>query len=149
MSSFINVYLHYIFGTKNREPLIVPELKKRLLAYMSGIAKENNMKAIAINGTENHVHILISIPSTITIAKAIQMIKGGSSYWVHKTFPEFQNFEWQKGYGVFSVSQSNLNNIMKYIKNQEKHHAAEEFKQEYISLLKMHEIDYDSRYIWE
>ena len=89
MSSFIRVYIHYVFSTKDREPYIVPELEERLWEYMGGIARKNNMVALIINGTEDHAHVLLSLPSTITIAKAIQVVKGGSSHWVHQTFHEF------------------------------------------------------------
>ena len=149
MSSFIRVYVHYVFSTKNHEPFIVSELEKKLWAYMGGIARANNMKAIAINGTEDHAHVLLSLPSTITIAKAIQVVKGGSSHWVHQTFPEYRDFEWQKGYGAFSVSHFDLDRIIAYIKNQKKHHAVEDSKTEYIDLLNKHQIEYDEKYIWE
>ena len=149
MSSFIRVYIHYVFSTKNHEAFIVPELEARLWAYMGAIARDNNMKALAINGTEDHAHVLLSMPSTITIAKAIQMVKGGSSHWVHETFPEFQDFEWQKGYGAFSVSHFDVDRIIAYIKNQKRHHSSEDSKTEFLDLLDTHEMDYDIKYIWE
>ena len=149
MSSFIRVYIHYVFSTKDREPYIVPELEERLWAYMGGIARKNNMVALIINGTEDHAHVLLSLPSTITIAKAIQVVKGGSSHWVHQTFPEFQDFEWQKGYGAFSVSHFDLHKTIAYIKNQKKHHAKQGFKEEYLELLDEHNFDYDVRYLWD
>jgi len=118
-----------------REPHIDPKLADRLWAYMGGIAKENNMKALIINGMEVHAHVLLTLPSTITIAKSIQLIKGGSSYWVHRTFPEYQHFEWQKGYGAFSVGQSNISKTINYIKNQKKHHQNKDLKNEFLGLL--------------
>ncbi len=117
MSSYIRIYIHYVFSTKNREPLITPELENCLWPYMIGIAQKNNMEAIAVNGTEDHVHILLSLPSTITISQAIKLIKGGSSHWIHQTFPDFQNFAWQIGYGAFSVNHSNLKQVVTYINN--------------------------------
>ena len=149
MSSFIRVYIHYVFSTKGREPYIVPELEKRLWTYMGGIARNNNMQALAINGTEDHTHVLLSLPSTITIAKAIQLVKGGSSHWVHQSFPEYQDFEWQKGYGAFSVSHYDIQKTINYIKNQKKHHAKQGFKEEYLKLLDEHNIEYDVRYLWD
>ncbi|RLD40661.1 MAG: transposase [Bacteroidetes bacterium] len=107
------------------------------------------MKAIAINGTEDHAHVLLFLPSTITIAKAIQVVKGGSSHWVHQTFPEYHDFEWQKGYGAFSVSHFDLDKIIAYTKNQKKHHAVEDSKTEYLDLLNKHQIEYDEKYILE
>jgi len=149
MSSFIRIYIHYVFSTKHREPLITDELEKRLWPYMAGIARENNMELITVNGTEDHVHILLSLPSTITISQAIKLIKGGSSHWIHQTFPDLQNFAWQIGYGAFSVNHSNLQQTINYIKNQKKHHAEQNFKNEFLVLLKKHEINYNEKYIWE
>ena len=80
------------------------ELQERLWPYMGGIARENNMKALAIGGIEDHIHLLISLPATLSIAKAIQLLKGGSSKWVHDRFPDHNNFKWQEGYGAFSVN---------------------------------------------
>jgi len=149
MSSFVKIYIHYAFSTKNREHFIVPELENRLWAYMGGVAKRNNLTAIAINGTEDHAHVLLSLPSTITIAHAIQLVKGASSNWVHKTFPEYQDFEWQKGYGAFSISHYDLEKTINYIKNQKKRHQTQDYKSEFLELLKEHDIDYDERYIWD
>ena len=87
--SYVSCYVHYVFSTKDRIKIINPEVKERLWAYMGGIAKENNMKALIVGGTSNHIHILLEIPSTVTIAKAIQLIKGGSSKWVS----DFPNVE--------------------------------------------------------
>ncbi len=88
--SYISAYIHYIFSTKNRQKIIKPELEERLWPYMGGIARENKMKALAIGGDEEHAHVFLSLPSTLSISKAIQLIKGGSSTWVSKTFDEFK-----------------------------------------------------------
>ncbi|MFC1538028.1 IS200/IS605 family transposase [Candidatus Latescibacterota bacterium] len=90
--SYTNILIHYIFSTKNREKIITNELQDRLWPYMGGIAKENNMKALAIGGIEDHVHLLISFPATLSISRAIQLIKGGSSKWVHDTFQDHKKF---------------------------------------------------------
>ena len=149
MSSYVKIYIHYVFSTKFREPYIVPELENRLWAYMGGIARKNNMEAIAINGTEDHAHVLLSLPSTITIAHAIQLVKGASSNWVHDTFQEYQDFEWQKGYGAFSISHYDLQKTINYIKNQKKHHQTQNYKSEFLDLLKKYNIDYDEKYVWD
>ena len=107
------------------------------------------MKAIEIGGMPDHVHILLSLPSTISIAKAMQLIKGGSSKWVHDTFSEHRLFNWQVKYGAFSVSQSSVEKIAQYIQNQEKHHRKMTFKEEFVALLKKHRIAYDERYLWD
>jgi REP element-mobilizing transposase RayT len=94
--SYISSYFHCAFSAKERRPLITPELRDRLWPFLGGIARQNQMKAIEIGGVEDHVHILLSLPSTIAIAKALQLIKGGSSKWIHETFPEQHMFAWQE-----------------------------------------------------
>lgn len=146
--SYTHILIHYIFSTKNREKIITTELQERLWSYMGGIARENNMKALAIGGIEDHVHLLISLPPTSSVSKAIQLIKGGSSKWVHDTFPNLKYFKWQEGYGAFSVSISHIADTVAYIKRQKDHHRKKTFQEEYIAFLKKHEIDYDERYVW-
>ncbi len=146
--SYTNILIHYIFSTKNREKIITSELQERLWPYMGGIARENNMKALAIGGIEDHIHLLISLPATLSIAKAIQLLKGGSSKWVHDTFPNHNSFKWQEGYGAFSVNISHVDDTTAYIKRQLEHHRKKSFQEEYVSFLKKHEIDYDERYVW-
>jgi len=116
---------------------------------MGGIARENGMKARCIGGIADHVHLLVSIPTTLSIAKAIQLIKGGASAWIHETFPEMQDFAWQEGYGAFSVGVSQLAETIAYIENQEEHHRHKSFQEEYLAFLKRHEITYDEKYLWE
>jgi REP element-mobilizing transposase RayT len=146
--SYVSIKIHYIFSTKNRLPMITPDLKERLWAYMGGIARENNMKALAIDGVEDHAHAFLSLPSTLSIAKSIQLVKGGSSKWVHDTFPNHQDFEWQEGYGAFSVSISHVDDTINYINIQEEHHRKETFQEEYLAILKKHGIEYDEKYLW-
>ena len=107
------------------------------------------MKAIEIGGVEDHVHILLSLPATMAIVKALQLIKGGSSKWVHETFPEHRLFAWQEKYGAFSVSESRVDAIVQYIKGQEEHHRKMTFQEEFLTLLKKHRIEYDERYLWD
>ena len=129
--------------------MITPALQERLWPFLGGIARQNKMMAIQIGGVEDHVHILLSLPSTISIAKALQLIKGGSSKWVHETFPEQNLFGWQVKYGAFSVSVSQLDRIIDYIKQQPEHHRKMTFKEEFVALLKKHRINYDERYLWD
>ena len=146
--SYISILTHYIFSTKNRRKIVKSDLEKRLFPYMGGIAKENKMKALAIGGTEDHVHLLLSLPSTLSIAKAIQLIKGGSSAWVHDTFPEYRDFGWQEGYGAFSVSISHVENAIIYINNQKEHHRALTFQEEYLHLLRQNGVKFDEKFLW-
>ena len=113
--SYVSSYFHCVFSTKERRPLITPALRERLWPFLGGIARQNEITALAIGGVEDHVHILLSLPSTVAIAKALQLIKGGSSKWVHETFPEHRLFAWQEKYGAFSVSVSQLDKIIQYI----------------------------------
>lgn len=107
------------------------------------------MRALEIGGVEDHVHLLLSLPATMPIAKAMQLIKGGSSKWVHETFPEQRLFAWQVKYGAFSVSASQLDTVVRYIQGQEEHHRKQTFKEEFVTLLVKHGIEYDERYLWE
>ena len=129
--------------------MMTPALRERLWPFLGGIARQNKMKALEIGGVEDHVHILLSLPSTIAIAKAMQLIKGGSSKWVHETFPDQHEFAWQTKYGAFAVSVSQLDRIIEYIKGQEAHHRKMTYQEEFLTLLKKHRIEYDERYLWE
>src|SRR2546422_1928190 len=147
--SYISSYHHCVFSTKERRRVITPALRERLWPFLGGIARQNKMKAIEIGGVEDHVHILLSLPATISIAKALQLIKGGSSKWVHETFPEHGLFAWREKYGAFSVSVSQLDNVIGYIKGQEEHHRKITFQEEFVALLKKHGIQYDEQYLWD
>ena len=147
--SYVSSYHHCVFSTKERRPLITPGLQERLWPYLGGIAREHKMTAFVIGGVADHVHMLLSLPSSMAIAKGLQLIKGGSSKWVHDTFPEHRLFGRQVKYGSFSVSVSQLDKIMEYIRNQAEHHKKMSFKEEFIALLKKHRIQYDERYLWD
>jgi REP element-mobilizing transposase RayT len=107
------------------------------------------MKAVAVGGTDDHVHILLSLPATITLAKAAQLIKGGSSLWIHESFPNQRNFAWQEGCGAFTVSVSQLDKTIAYINSQETHHRKKTFQEEYLEFLKKHGVEYDERHLWD
>ncbi len=113
--SFRSSLYHCAFSTKGRRPLITPGLQARLWPFMGGIARKNEMKALAIGGVEDHIHLLLSLPSTLTIANAMQQIKGASSKWVHETFGEHGHFAWQEGYGAFSIGVSQVGRTIAYI----------------------------------
>lgn len=147
--SFTSQLMHCVFSTKERRPLIDLELQQRLWPYLGGIARENKMKALSIGGTEDHLHLLLSLPSTLSVAKAMQLIKGGSSKWVHDTFPQHHDFAWQEGYGAFSLGISDVKRTIAYIENQAEHHRRRDFKGEFLMFLKKHGIEYDERYIWD
>ena len=147
--SYCSCLVHYAFSTKGRERIISADLRFRLCPYMGGIARENDMKAMAIGGTDDHMHLLVSLPSTLAVAKGVQLIKGGSSKWIHDTFPDLCNFTWQEGYGAFSISVSGVADTTAYINNQHQHHRTRTFQQELIAFLRRHSIQYHERYIWD
>ncbi len=147
--SYVSSYFHCVFSTKERRPLITPELRERLWPFLGGIARQNKMKAVEIGGVADHVHLLLSLPATIPISKAMQLIKGGSSKWIHETFPNQRLFAWQEEYGAFSVSVSQLDKTIAYIRGQPEHHRKLTFQEEFLMLLKKHGIEYDERYLWK
>jgi len=145
--TYCSALFHCVFSTKERRRAIAPELQERLWAYMGGIARENEMKALAVGGTEDHVHLLLSLPSTLTIAEAMRKIKGGSSRLLHESCG-LTGFEWQKGYGAFSIGCSQVDATRAYIAGQQEHHRKRDFQAEFLSILKRHGIEYDPRYVW-
>jgi REP element-mobilizing transposase RayT len=136
--------MHCVFSTKERRRLITPDLQERLYPYLGGIARENKMKALSIGGVEDHVHALLSIPATLPIAKALQLLKGNSSKWIHETFPNQRLFEWQEGYGAFSIAVSGVKATMRYIESQKQHHQSHSFKDELIAFLEKNGIPYET-----
>jgi REP element-mobilizing transposase RayT len=146
---YVSAYFHCVFSTKERRPLITPDLRGRLWPFLGGIARQNKMTALEIGGVADHVHILLSLPATIPISKAMQLIKGGSSKWIHETFPDQWQFAWQEEYGAFSVSVSQLDKIIAYIRRQPEHHRKLTFQEEFLMLLKKHGVEYDERYLWK
>ena len=146
MHSFISCHLHVVFSSKDRRKLITPDLQKRLWPYLGGIARECKMKAM--EGVEDHVHMLLSLPATLAISKTVQLLKGNSSKWIHDTFPEHHGFGWQEGYGAFSIGVSGIADTVAYIRNQAEHHRAKTFQEEFVAFLKKHDMEYDEATLW-
>jgi REP element-mobilizing transposase RayT len=145
--TFTNLLTHVIFSTKDREPLISAALHDDLLAYLGGIVRELGGVLRAANARPDHVHLLCSLPPTVGTADALRVVKTNSSRWVHRS-RRLPGFDWQTGYGAFSVSQSLASDVVRYIGNQEKHHRGVTFQEELIAFLTKHGIAYDERYIW-
>ena len=145
--TYSSLLCHCVFSPKNRENISKPELRERLWPYMGGIARENGMKALNIGGPSDHVHLLLSLPPKLAVSKAVQLIKGGSSKWVSENSREHRNFEWQEGYGAFSIGISQMDQTMAYINGQESHHKKKTFREEYLDFLHKHGIKYDERYV--
>jgi REP element-mobilizing transposase RayT len=140
--------LHCVFSTKERRPLIPEALETRLYKFMSAVAEKRGIKVLAIGGVANHLHILIALPATMTLADAIQAIKGVSSKWLNEQPGGRSRFAWQQGYAAFSVSASHVEATIAYIRNQKKHHEKRTFEQEFIAFLKKNHVDYDPRFVF-
>lgn len=147
-NSFTSLNIHFVFSTKNRKCLIDDQMKSRLWEYMGGIAKQYNMVALAVGGTNNHVHMLVSMPAVLSPSKSIQLIKSNSSKWVNEEFRNSTGFSWQVGYSGFSVSPTQIQKVMNYINGQEEHHRTKSFEEEYIGFLMDCGIEYNERYVW-
>ena len=145
MHSFTSILIHCVWSTKNREPILSSEIRNRLWPYLGGIARENKMKALAIGGTADHVHVLVSLPATFSVATALQLLKGNSSKWMHETFPKLHSLEWQQGYGAFSIGVSAVDATVAYIRNQAEHHRKRSVRDEFVTMLQRHGLDYDER----
>ena len=143
MHSFTSCLVHCVWSTKNREPCLTPDLRERLWPYLGGIAKQNQMKALAIGGANDHVHILLSLPATLSVAKAMQFLKGNSSKWIRETFPKMHSFAWQEGYGAFSVGISGAEPTNRYSRSRAEHHQKQSFREEFVSMLRKHGFAYE------
>lgn len=133
--SYVALRVHCIFSTKNREKIIPGSLQPRLWSFMAGIARQNGITPIAVNGSDDHAHALIALPATMSIAKAVQLVKAGSSKWCNRNFGK-GDFEWQVGYSAFSVSTSLLSATSAYIRNQHQHHRKRDFAAEWRDFLR-------------
>ena len=147
--TLVKLYVHIIFSTKHRVPLITPSIQPRLHGYMTGIIQNTGSKLVRIGGIEDHVHMLVLLSKTQTLADLLQVTKKESSKWIKPFGQEFADFHWQDGYAGFSVSESAVERCIRYIDNQRRHHAKISFQDELRLLLKKHKVEYDERYIWE
>lgn len=148
--SLSQIYLHLVFSTKNHQPFIDGQIAPELYAYMAKILfDECSSPAKIIGGVEDHVHILLYLSRIYTVAHLVEMVKKRSSKWIKTKDIRFRDFQWQTGYGVFSVSSSAIDAVTKYIASQREHHRKSSFKDEFRGLLNKHKMEYDERYIWD
>ena len=145
--TYCSSLFHCVFSTKDRRKLIAPDLQPRLWAYMGGIARENGITALGVGGTDDHARLLLSLPSSTTIAEAMQKIKGGSSRWMHEGCG-LAAFECQKGYGAFTIGVSQVVSTLAYIAGQAEHHKKRDFQAEFLAILRQHGIEYNPRFVW-
>lgn len=148
-NTYTQIHLQFVFAVKYRNGLIHSSFKKELYYYISGIIKAHNHKLLAINGMPDHIHILVGMRPSQSVSDLIQDIKANSSKWINEKKFLKVKFEWQEGYGAFLYSKSHVQNVIKYIQNQEKKHQATTFNEEYLDFLNAFEIEYDERYVFK
>ncbi|HEX8119224.1 MAG TPA: transposase [Pyrinomonadaceae bacterium] len=147
--SLSSILIRLVFSTKNREPYITAEIEPELHAYISAVFRECHSPALIINGTANHLHTLFTLSRTITVAEMVEEVKKRSSKRAKTKGRVYGTFQWQAGYGAFSVSQSNVAAVKKYIAGQKEHHRRKTFEEEYKGFLEKYGVAYDERYVWD
>lgn len=147
--SLSSILIHLIFSTKNREPLITLEIEPQLYPYMATVFRTMKSPSLAINGTQDHLHILFSLARTLTVAALVEEVKTETSKWIKTKGREFRNFHWQNGYGAFSIGQSSVPALKRYIAAQKEHHKLISFQDEYRKIMKQYGVSYDERYVWD
>jgi len=147
--SLATVLIHLVFSTKNREPWITEAIEPELHKYLSTVFRGCDSQALLVGGYHDHIHALFSLSRKWTIAGIVEEVKTNSSKWIKTKGAEFSPFHWQSGYGAFSVSQSNVEEVKTYIANRKEHHRKKEFQAEYRQLLTAYQIEFDERYVWD
>ncbi len=147
-NTYTALFYHILFSTKNRTEFIRPEIEERVWAYIGGVARNHKMTALQIGGVEDHLHALVMAPPTFAPFEIAKFLKGESSKWIHEEFPDLQDFGWQDGYGAFTLSKTNVPNVVSYIQHQRAHHQTQTFQEEYPDFLKKAGVEYDKRYLW-
>ena len=147
--TYSNLLVHAVFSTKDRIRWLDEELRSRLFPYMGGVVREIGGTGRLVNGTEDHVHMLVSLPVDLCVADCMRLVKANSSRWVHEQSTRYRAFAWQAGYGAFTVSASNEKQALAYIRNQESHHSRMTFQQEFIALLRKHGVAFDEGFLWK
>ena len=145
--SLVKNYIHIVFSTKYRQPLITDDIEGELHAYLGGICKKLECHPLKVGGYTDHIHILCMLSRKITLMKLLEEIKSHSSKWVKTKGDNFKDFYWQNGYGAFSVKPSEVDVVIRYIANQKEHHSKKTFQREYKAYLKKYDVEFDERYV--
>ena len=148
-NTYTQLYIHFVFAVKFRQALIQPQWEERMHKYITGIVHSNHHKLLAINSVPDHIHMFIGLDPKQSISELMRLVKGDSSEFVNKQALTVSKFQWQDGYGAFSNSRSQINEVVNYIKMQKQHHQKKTFKEEYLKMLKDYEFDYDEKYIFQ
>src|SRR5688572_3334450 len=147
--SLSKVIIHVIFSTKDREPWLDCDVRRRVHGYLATVCRDLNAEALLVGGVADHVHLVTILPRTLSQADMIERVKKTSSKWIKGLNPKYRGFYWQRGYGAFSVSPSQLDPVLEYVRTQEEHHRTRSFQEEYREFLGKHGIQFDERYIWD
>ena len=147
--SLVKNYIHIVFSTKHRDPIIYPSYHLELYSYLGGICNNLESQVLKIGGYYDHVHILCMLSKKIALIKLLEEVKSYSSKWIKTMGEEYKNFYWQDGYGAFSVNPAEVEVVINYIANQKEHHSRKTFQEEYRAFLKKYKVEYDERYVWD
>jgi REP element-mobilizing transposase RayT len=147
--SLSKVIIHTIFSTKDRHPWLDANVRPRMHAYLATICRDAGAEALRVGGVADHVHLVTTLPRTLTQADMLEGLKNKSSKWIKGIAPNYRHFYWQRGYGAFSVSPSQLDALLEYVETQEEHHRSHTFQEEYREFLRKHGVGYDERYVWD
>lgn len=147
--SLSSIHIHIVFSTKNRQPLITETIESELHAYIGGIFRNKGCPALIIGGDTDHIHALCSLSRTCSVAELVEKVKSHSSRWIKTKGDEFKYFQWQSGYGVFSIGQSSVDDLKRYIANQKDHHRRNSYQDEIRLLCRKYRADFDERYVWD
>ncbi len=147
--TLVQNYIHIVFSTKHRAPLIHEPFDEELYFYLGGVCNELECQSIKVGGHVDHVHILCKLSKKITLIKLLEEVKSSSSKWYKTKDADLEGFYWQNGYGAFSVSPSEVDRVVAYIANQHEHHRGMTFQDEYRKILKKYHVEYDERYVWD
>ena len=147
--SLAQILVHLIFSTKNREPILSDDIRPELHPYMATILGGMDSPSILINSVADHAHVLFHLSKNHPLCNVIEVVKKDSSKWIKTKGKAYRNFHWQNGYRAFSVSQSNVDEVIKYIEDQKEHHRKRTFQEEFRAFLKKYQMPYDERYVWD
>ena len=147
--SLASILIHLIFSTKHRQPFISSEIEPELYAYMATVFRAVDSPSLAINGTADHVHCLFQLSRKVPLCEVVEEIKKQPSKWIKTKGPHFASFQWQTGYGAFSLGGSQLEAVRQYISRQKEHHRRVSFQEEFRAFLSRYRVEYDERYVWD
>ena len=147
--SLAAIYVHLVYSAKNRQSLIRPEIEEDLRRYHAGILRNLESPMICSDGTADHIHILLRLGRKTSIANVVEELKKSSSGWLKSHGQQYSDFYWQSGYGAFSIGQSGVEDLKRYIANQKEHHRAKTFQEEFRAFLEKYQVEYDERYVWD